>query len=39
MIVNALPLKPYASLLMLAILIFAGFAIQAALMIKNSPRS
>ena len=32
MIVNALSLNPYASVLILAVLIFVGFSVQAVLM-------
>ena len=39
MIVNALPLKPFASVLILAVLIFAGFSAQAVLMLKDRSRS
>jgi len=39
MIVNALPLKPYASILVLAVLIFVGLSVQAVLMLKDSSRS
>ncbi|MEW6673917.1 MAG: hypothetical protein AB1427_19665 [Thermodesulfobacteriota bacterium] len=39
MIVNALPLKPYASILALAVLIFVGFSAQAVLLLKNSSQS
>jgi len=39
MIVNALPLNPYASVLTLAVLIFIGFSVQAVLMLKDRSRS
>ena len=39
MIVNALPLTPFASLLALAVLIFVGFSVQAVLMLKDHSRS
>ena len=39
MIVNALPLNPFASILILAVLIFVGFSVQAVLMLKDSSRS
>jgi len=39
MIVNALPLKPFASILALSVLIFVGFSIQAVLMMKDISRS
>ena len=39
MIVNALPLNPFASILILAVLIFAGFSVQAVLLLKDRSRS
>jgi hypothetical protein len=39
MIVNALPLNPYASVLVLAVLIFVGLSVQAVLMLKDRSRS
>lgn len=39
MIVNALPLKPFASILILAVLIFTGFSAQAVLMLKDHSQS
>jgi hypothetical protein len=38
MIVNALPLNPYASVLVLAVLIFVGLSVQAVLMLKDRSR-
>lgn len=39
MIVNALPLSPYASILVLAVLISVGLSVQAVLMLKDRSRS
>ena len=39
MIVNSLPLNPFASVLIFAVLLFVGFSVQAVLMLKDHSRS